>query len=180
MPRLTGSFCCPRTLETGRAWAVCAVHRRAVANGLSGFVPGISIGRAVKWRVRESSFMLVRGYCPMVSPFPGMDPYIEVSHLWEDFHTNLIGEIYRALSDVLPDRYVVRAGERSYVALACADDDEDQRSFLPDVTVATSRGSSKSRRKSKELAGATARQLEPGPLMMEALVKAEYRETFLE
>src|SRR5437870_11823594 len=104
--------------------------------------------------------MLVRGCCPMESPFPGMDPYIEVSHLWEDFHTNLIGEIYRALSDVLPDRYVVRAGERSYVALTCADDDEDQRSFLPDVTVATSRGSSKS-----------------GPLMMEALVKAEYRET---
>ena len=116
----------------------------------------------------------------MVSPFPGMDPYIEVSHLWEDFHTNLIGEIYRALSDVLPDRYVVRAGERSYVALTCPDDDEDQRSFLPDVTVATSRGSSKSRRKSKEPAGPTALQREPGPLMMEALVKAEYRETFLE
>jgi len=47
-----------------------------------------------------------------------MGPYIKVSHLWEDFHAHLIDEIYRALSDILPDRYVIRAGERSYVALA--------------------------------------------------------------
>src|SRR5438132_6967249 len=45
----------------------------------------------------------------MPSPFPGMDPYIEISHLWEDFHANLIGEIQRTLSDLVPDRYVVRA-----------------------------------------------------------------------
>jgi Protein of unknown function (DUF4058) len=57
----------------------------------------------------------------MASPFPGMDPYIEFSHLWEDFHTHLIDEIYRALSDALPDRYIVRAGERSYVSLAVPD-----------------------------------------------------------
>ena len=69
----------------------------------------------------------------MPSPFPGMDPYIEISHLWEDFHANLIGEIQRTLSDLVPDRYVVRAGERSYVALACTDDEEEERSFLPDV-----------------------------------------------
>jgi Protein of unknown function (DUF4058) len=66
----------------------------------------------------------------MPSPFPGMDPYIEVSHLWEDFHTNLITEIQHSLADVLPDRYVVRAGERSYVALADRDDEEN-RSYTP-------------------------------------------------
>ena len=32
----------------------------------------------------------------MASPFPGMDPYIEVSHLFEDFHGKLISEIERA------------------------------------------------------------------------------------
>jgi hypothetical protein len=52
----------------------------------------------------------------MGSPFPGMDPYIEVSHLWEDFHSKLIGEIERALSSRVPDGYFVRIGERSYVA----------------------------------------------------------------
>jgi hypothetical protein len=54
----------------------------------------------------------------MESPFPGMDPYIEVSHLWEDFHSKLIGEIERALSSRVPDGYVVRIGERSYVTFA--------------------------------------------------------------
>jgi hypothetical protein len=29
----------------------------------------------------------------MRSPFPGMDPYIEASGVWEDFHHNLITEI---------------------------------------------------------------------------------------
>lgn len=74
----------------------------------------------------------------MRSPFPGMDPYIEVSHLWEDFHGKLIGEMERALSALVPDRYVVRTGERSYVALAQSHDEGDEHSFLSDVAVASS------------------------------------------
>jgi hypothetical protein len=85
-----------------------------------------------------------------------MDPYIEVSHLWEDFHHDLIGEIKGSLAGRLPDRYVLRAGERSYVAVTL--DDEEERSWLPDVAVAS----------------------RPSPVMMRALVKAEYREPFLE
>ena len=50
----------------------------------------------------------------MKSPFPGMDPFIEGCGLWGDFHRGLIGEIRRYLSDMLPDQYVVRAGEREY------------------------------------------------------------------
>ncbi len=76
----------------------------------------------------------------MASPFPGMDPYIEVSHLWEDFHSNLISEIQKSVSAVLPDRYVVRAGERRYLAVVDAVEEEEKH----------------------------------------ALVKAEYREPFLE
>jgi hypothetical protein len=109
-----------------------------------------------------------------------MDPYIEVSHLWEDFHTHLIDEIYRALSDVLPDRYVVRAGERSYVALAQADDEPDQRQFLPDVAVTSSRSPARRPRKSKSSANAADVQTVPGAVLMRAAVKADYRETFLE
>jgi hypothetical protein len=54
----------------------------------------------------------------MPSPIPGMDPYIEISHVWEDFHHGLISELKRAISAVLPERYVVRAGERTYVVLS--------------------------------------------------------------
>jgi Protein of unknown function (DUF4058) len=50
----------------------------------------------------------------MNSPFPGMDPFIEGFGLWEDFHHNLITEIQGAISAALPERYVVRAGERSF------------------------------------------------------------------
>jgi hypothetical protein len=108
-----------------------------------------------------------------------MDPYIEVSHLWEDFHSKLIGEIERALSSLVPDRYVVRTGERSYVAVAL-DDDDDERSLLPDVAIASSRAPAGTARKLKGSARAAAAQSEAGPVMMHALVKAEYRELFLE
>ena len=60
----------------------------------------------------------------MRSPFPGMDPFIECFGLWEDFHTKLIGEMERSLSSLVPDRYVVRTGERSYVAIGSSSGDE--------------------------------------------------------
>ncbi len=116
----------------------------------------------------------------MGSPFPGMDPYIEVSHLWEDFHNKLIGEIERALSARVPDRYVVRTPERSYIALAESEGEDDERSFAPDVAVASRRKSAKTTRKSKRSAGGLAVHDAPGSVMMRALVKAEYREPFLE
>ncbi|HEV3006783.1 MAG TPA: DUF4058 family protein [Pirellulales bacterium] len=69
----------------------------------------------------------------MRSPFPGMDPYIEALDLWEDFHHNFITEIQGAVSAVLPEKYVVRAGGRSYVVLSAHNGDDE---FLtrPDET----------------------------------------------
>src|SRR5436190_11495074 len=61
----------------------------------------------------------------MQSPFPGMDPYIEQQRLWPDFHDDLIGEIKRFLASVVPSRYVVRTGERSYVVLAESEGKEE-------------------------------------------------------
>ena len=50
----------------------------------------------------------------MTTPFPGMAPYIEASGLWGDFHHDFISEIKPALaSSAAPDRYIIRAGERS-------------------------------------------------------------------
>src|SRR5258708_1516462 len=54
----------------------------------------------------------------MKSPFPGMDPFIEArGGLWKDFHDKLVMEIERTLAPQLPEHYVVRAGERSFVEL---------------------------------------------------------------
>src|SRR5262249_13319397 len=78
----------------------------------------------------------------MRSPFPGMDPCIEACGLWEDFHSHLIEKIGEKLADAAPDRYLVRTGERSYIVLL---ESEGMRSysFLPDVSVSTSRGRKK-------------------------------------
>lgn len=48
----------------------------------------------------------------MKSPYPGMDPYIEQCGLWEDFHDALIQDIKNTLTVAVPERYLVRTGER--------------------------------------------------------------------
>lgn len=44
----------------------------------------------------------------MLSPFPGMDPYIEQPSLWGDFHNDLAGEIRSALNQVIRPDYFAR------------------------------------------------------------------------
>src|SRR5205807_280605 len=82
----------------------------------------------------------------MKSPFPGMDPYIEACGLWEDFHDDLINEMKRALAQAVPDRYLVRTGERSYVVLV---ESESKRNhpFLPDISITTQQGRKKPAKK---------------------------------
>jgi Protein of unknown function (DUF4058) len=115
----------------------------------------------------------------MASPFPGMDPYIEACDLWGDFHDNLIGEIQRALADRLPERYVVRAGERSYLAIMDVNEGAIKRPFLPDVSVAGHRKSSRGSRRPRVAAPAVA-ALGDTPVMMRAQMPAEHREPYLE
>jgi hypothetical protein len=62
----------------------------------------------------------------MLSPFPGLNPYLEARTLWRGFHTQLIVEIARDLQPQLVPRYVARTEER--VVLAPLD-----QSFDPDV-----------------------------------------------
>jgi Protein of unknown function (DUF4058) len=111
------------------------------------------------------------------SPFPGMDPYIEACGLWGDFHLELIAEIKRALAQAAPERYLVRAGERSYVVLV-ADDGKNSHPFIPDVSVTTER-----RRKPSQKKGGAAvahRVIKPGPVLMRAFIQEEHREAFVE
>jgi hypothetical protein len=117
----------------------------------------------------------------MRSPFPGMDPFIEGSDVWEDFHHNFITEIQGAISAVLPERYVVRAGERSYVVLS-ARNGEDEFLTQPDVGVARLGGAAEVGQAAAPATAAVleASQGEAGPVRMRALVESEHREGFLE
>jgi hypothetical protein len=113
----------------------------------------------------------------MKSPFPGMDPYIEACGLWGDFHHRLISEISSALAQSAPERYLVRAGERSYVVLV-EDEGKTSHPFIPDVSVTTERRKETSRKK-----GATAVAepvLAAEPVLMRAFIEEEHREAFVE
>jgi hypothetical protein len=105
-----------------------------------------------------------------------MDPLIEAFGPWEDFHSKLIGEMERSLSKLVPDRYVVRTGERAYVAIGGTGAD-DSYEFPPDVALRSSPGSEAGGFALTATADAAGSDL--APVVMEALVKAEYRELFL-
>ena len=113
----------------------------------------------------------------MNSAFPGMDPYIEASALWEDFHSHLIEKIGEKLADLAPDRYLVRTGERSYVVLVESDGKRDY-SFVPDVSLSEVRG----RKKPTKKGGAALAELssESDPVSLRPFIQEEHRESFVE
>ena len=89
-------------------------------------------GSAIMAEVRKGS--PIPKDSAMKSPFPGMDPYIEAEGVWEDFHTDLIAEIRRALAALVPERYFVRIGHRAYIVLA-EEDGKDLKPFIPDAAL---------------------------------------------
>jgi hypothetical protein len=118
----------------------------------------------------------------MKSPFAGMDPYIESSGLWRNFHANLLIKIQDALADVVPHHYLVRAEERSYLMLA-VENGKEVREFYPDVRVIDrERGQQKrgKRRPSAASAASATVSTEQRPMKMAAFVEQEVRESFIE
>jgi Protein of unknown function (DUF4058) len=114
----------------------------------------------------------------MKSPFPGVDPYIEATGLWEDFHSHLIGKIGEKLADMARDRYLVRTRERSYVVLV-ESEGKKIHSFLPDVSVRAPRG----RKKAAKKIGSTALAELTGdsePVTLRLFIQEEHREAFVE
>jgi hypothetical protein len=51
----------------------------------------------------------------MVSPFPGMDPYLEQATFWSEFHSRLIVAIADALAPSLLPNYYVAVETRTYL-----------------------------------------------------------------
>jgi hypothetical protein len=76
----------------------------------------------------------------MVSPFPGMDPYLEDPAFWRDFHHEFIGCWRNAIADQLPDAYDARLDETVNLVRM----DEAVKTIYPDVAVTGARRSSRS------------------------------------
>lgn len=64
----------------------------------------------------------------MPSPFPGMDPFLERSEIWPDFHDRLITYICETLQPLLRPQYVALTQDRLFVV-------ENHRPIRPDVSV---------------------------------------------
>uniref|UniRef100_B8HTC7 DUF4058 family protein n=1 Tax=Cyanothece sp. (strain PCC 7425 / ATCC 29141) TaxID=395961 RepID=B8HTC7_CYAP4 len=67
----------------------------------------------------------------MPSPFPGMDPYLEQSGLWQEFHNRLMVAIADVLGPQLRPKYRVAIEKRVY------EDASEELALIgrPDVTV---------------------------------------------
>ncbi len=71
----------------------------------------------------------------MKSPFPGMDPYLEASDIFPDFHNALASELRARLNASLPQPYYARLEMRSEVGIV--DEGRSQRRIVPDIVVMT-------------------------------------------
>ena len=110
----------------------------------------------------------------MPSPFPGMDPFLEVSGDWRDFHATFIATCRDAINDRLPDHYIARIDERFRVVRTGP---EPERGRYPDVSVVrTGPGMASAR---PEAGVAT---LDPPPVMVRLakIREEEVRETWIE
>ena len=107
-----------------------------------------------------------------------MDPYIEAHGPWGDFHHKLISEIERILSDQVPEKYLIRVEERSYVSLAGVEGKEEYP-FIPDVRVMEEPNKSRKRGKGPSTAVAEP-EIDAEAMTIQAFVAEEHRESFIE
>jgi hypothetical protein len=110
-----------------------------------------------------------------------MDPFIETSGLWGDFHSRLISKISERLADATPERYLVRTQERSYLVLV-GSEGKDSHPFLPDVSVTAPQkpGKSTGRKKAASATAVAERIDTEKPMALRAFIAEEHREGFIE
>lgn len=71
----------------------------------------------------------------MLSPFPGMDPYLETPELWSAVHSRLIVAMADTLVDQLSERYRVEVEKRTYFSSEA----DSVLVGLPDVAILKTR-----------------------------------------
>ncbi len=72
----------------------------------------------------------------MPSPFPGMDPFLEESGLWRDFHQRFITVLADALLPVLPKDYDARSEEQIRLMEVLPG---EQQEYRPDIGISKPR-----------------------------------------
>src|SRR5690349_5087372 len=107
----------------------------------------------------------------MPNPFPGIDPYLEMSGDWPDFHLRFIAHCAELLADRLPRRYRARAQEQIRLVYAPGG---EIRTATPDAAISQVRPGADATAPS---AGAVA-TLEPVTIPYAATM--EVRETWIE
>ncbi|MEZ4866345.1 MAG: DUF4058 family protein [Caldilineaceae bacterium] len=102
-----------------------------------------------------------------LSPFPGMDPYLEASAKWSSVHTRLITAISDQLSEQLGSAYSVDIEQRVYILTA----DEARKYVVPDIFLVQS-----------PLAGtvATGTGAVTPPTLVEPVLDLEVRERYIQ
>lgn len=106
---------------------------------------------------------------PMLSPFPGMDPYLEAPNGWPGVHHWLISAIGEVLIGELVPQYVVSVEERVYIT-----DDEDpetHQQLAPDLFIVERAGAAAPRQAAYGLA--------TPPTIIERLPALEVRDRYL-
>lgn len=73
------------------------------------------------------------------SPFPGMDPYLEAPDIWPDVHSTLVPIFRERIASQLGSKYYTDL-QTQIVIERIVDDQFDQRSALPDVTIRQAKG----------------------------------------
>ncbi len=104
----------------------------------------------------------------MPSPFPGMNPYLENSELWSEFHSRMIVAIADALDAVISRDYRVAVEKRVYLS----QDDESLLIGIPDVAVTASQPETFSSSPGVKMVAA--------PLIVELPISQEVQERYLE
>ena len=66
----------------------------------------------------------------MLSPFPGMDPYLEEEPLWPAFQASLVKTLYEILLPSLVDRYRARISQRRYTLSDRQGEEQRQEDYI--------------------------------------------------
>jgi hypothetical protein len=103
-----------------------------------------------------------------------MDPYLEDSTVWEEFHHIFITECMYSLSDRLPDNYVAKIGERVELV---SRDDEAAAQYVPDIAVA---GMARRPESMTGTAGASGDGVAVAPVTIPSTDALEVKEAFIE
>ena len=106
----------------------------------------------------------------MPSPFPGMNPYLEQSLFWSEFHNRLIVELSNTLVPSLRPKYYIAVETRTYT-----DEGEELLVGIPDALILSS-PESQSTEPDRESSGVAVQS----PIQVRLPMPTEVRERYLE